>query len=99
MSEPALFGNDLFGEPIKQASRGKLADEFLVPPFTVLNAREGWWQERKAAWLALGIRSELGRGGQAGQNLTMSATIQALKPCADQALKNSQRDGYGKPLG
>jgi hypothetical protein len=28
----------------------------------VLNAREGWWQDRKRAWLAIGIQSELGRG-------------------------------------
>jgi ParB-like chromosome segregation protein Spo0J len=41
----------------------KLADRFGIPPFTVLNAREGWWQERKRQWLALGIQSELGRGG------------------------------------
>ena len=41
----------------------KLADKFLVPPFSVFNAREGWWQERKKAWLALGIKSEEGRGG------------------------------------
>lgn len=40
----------------------KLADRFGVPPFSVLNAREGWWQDRKRAWLALGIQSELGRG-------------------------------------
>jgi DNA modification methylase len=39
-----------------------LSEKFGVPPFTVLNAREGWWQDRKRAWLALGIRSELGRG-------------------------------------
>lgn len=39
----------------------KLADRFLVPPFSVLDARQGYWQERKRAWLALGIRSELGR--------------------------------------
>jgi hypothetical protein len=25
----------------------------MIPPFSVLNARGGWWQERKAAWLAL----------------------------------------------
>jgi ParB-like chromosome segregation protein Spo0J len=43
-------------------SVGSLADRFGVAPFSVLNAREGWWQERKRAWLALGIRSELGRG-------------------------------------
>lgn len=34
----------------------------MIPPFTVLNAREGWWQDRKKAWLALGIKSEEGRG-------------------------------------
>jgi DNA modification methylase len=44
---------------------GSLADRFMVPPFSVLNARSGWWQERKRAWLALGIRSEVGRGSGA----------------------------------
>ena len=39
-----------------------LADRFGVVPFSILNAREGWWQNRKRAWLALGIRSEEGRG-------------------------------------
>jgi ParB-like nuclease family protein len=39
-----------------------LADRFMIPPFTVLNAREGWWQDRKRQWIALGIKSELGRG-------------------------------------
>lgn len=40
---------------------GSLADRFLVPPFSVLDARQGYWQDRKRAWLALGIKSELGR--------------------------------------
>jgi hypothetical protein len=40
-----------------------MADKFMLPPFTVLNAREGWWQLRKRYWLSLGIKSELGRGG------------------------------------
>jgi ParB-like chromosome segregation protein Spo0J len=43
--------------------KGNLFDRFMIPPFTVLNAREGWWQSRKKAWLAIGIKSELGRGG------------------------------------
>lgn len=43
--------------------RRGLADRFGVAPFSVLNAREGAWQERKRQWLALGIKSELGRGG------------------------------------
>lgn len=45
----------------EQAHR-TLAERFIVPPFSVLDARQGYWQERKRAWLALGIQSELGRG-------------------------------------
>jgi ParB-like chromosome segregation protein Spo0J len=41
---------------------GSLAERFGVPPFSVLNAREGWWQNRKQAWIGIGIQSELGRG-------------------------------------
>lgn len=65
MSEPAIYGRDLFGDAITPPDRCKLADDFTAPPFSVLNAREGWWQERKAAWLAHGIKSEIGRGGNA----------------------------------
>lgn len=46
-----------------EAARATLAERFLVPPFSVLDARQGYWQTRKQAWLALGIESELGRGG------------------------------------
>ena len=49
-----------------EAPKGNLSDRFMIPPFSVLNAREGWWQNRKRAWLAIGIKSELGRGGGAG---------------------------------
>lgn len=41
--------------------KGSLSDRFLIPPFSVMNAREGWWQDRKRSWLALGIKSEEGR--------------------------------------
>jgi DNA modification methylase len=39
----------------------KLSDRFGIAPFSVLNAREGWWQDRKNTWLSLGIKSEEGR--------------------------------------
>jgi hypothetical protein len=50
-------------EPIteEEATRS-LAERFLVPPFTVLDARQGYWQLRKRAWISLGISSEEGRG-------------------------------------
>lgn len=60
--DKALYGEGFFGEALGGARSGNLADKFMIPPLTVLNAREGWWQERKRAWLALGIQSELGRG-------------------------------------
>lgn len=59
-----------------------LADRFGVPPFDVIDARTGWWRDRKAQWLALGIRSEIGRsgakpgGGEAGQGKDAYLTAQ-----------------------
>lgn len=54
------------GEPSAGGSiepqRATLAERFGIPPFSVLDARKGWWQDRKRAWIDLGIRSELGRG-------------------------------------
>lgn len=44
--------------------RPSLADRFLISPFDVLDARQGWWQQRKKAWIGLGIRSEVGRSGR-----------------------------------
>lgn len=38
-----------------------LSDRFGLPPFSVLDRRQGTWQDRKRRWLALGIESELGR--------------------------------------
>jgi ParB-like chromosome segregation protein Spo0J len=52
-------------EEVKEV-KGNLSDKFLIPPFSVLNAREGWWQDRKRFWLSLGIKSELGRGEDGG---------------------------------
>ena len=46
-----------------------------MPPFSVLDARQGYWQDRKRAWLALGIQSELGRGeGPCGTTASKRAT-------------------------
>ena len=58
-----LIGTPNTGPPPADEAASSLAERFMIPPFSVLNAREGWWQDRKRAWLALGIKSELGRGG------------------------------------
>ncbi|MEM6560027.1 MAG: site-specific DNA-methyltransferase [Planctomycetota bacterium] len=47
-------------DPDDPAAR-TLTERFLVPPFSVLDARQEYWQQRKREWLSLGIQSELGR--------------------------------------
>lgn len=63
-----LYGTDLFGDPASPTPSGPIAERFLIPPFSVLNAAEGFWQERKRAWLSLGIESEVGRGEDLAYN-------------------------------
>jgi len=38
-----------------------LIETFGIPPFSVFDARQGYWQRRKKAWISLGVRSEIGR--------------------------------------
>lgn len=54
--------DNLFGwqDPIEE-TKASLFDKFIVPPFSVLDRRQGYWQNRKRTWLRLGIKSELGR--------------------------------------
>ena len=51
-----------------------MTDYFIVPPFSVLDTRQGYWQERARQWRSLGIQSELGRG----EDLTFSG-LQKVK--------------------
>lgn len=62
------------GAPDTGEAGPSLAQRFGVPPFSVLDARQGGWRTRKRQWLALGIESEVGRdaalvgGGRAGSD-------------------------------
>ena len=38
-----------------------LADRFIVPPFSILDTRQGYWQDRKRQWKSIGLVSENGR--------------------------------------
>lgn len=67
-------GEDTGGTGIDvQVNHGALSTRFLVPPFTVLSAREGWWADRKRLWLSLGIKSEEGREGLGDTSATPMA--------------------------
>lgn len=73
-----------------RAQLGNLAESFGVPPFTVLTAREGWWQDRKRAWIALGIQSELGRGAAPGGSMQPTINPETGKIC--------RADSKGRPV-
>ena len=61
------FGDDELTEllaPLTERpdiSTGSLTATFGAPPVTLLDSRQGYWQERKRAWLAQGIASLEGR--------------------------------------
>lgn len=56
------FGDSGLGDGSGDAGDTRsLGERFGVPPFSILDARQGYWQDRKRAWLAMGIQSELGR--------------------------------------
>jgi ParB-like chromosome segregation protein Spo0J len=88
-----------------------LADRFMIPPFSVLNAREGWWQDRKRAWIAMGIQSELGRGADVTWNIDTEGNSKPGKyegkraapggsprPAADYGKSKARGDGAGRAL-
>lgn len=40
---------------------GRLSDVFIIPPFSILDSRQGYWVERKNLWKDLGVCNSLGR--------------------------------------
>ena len=52
-----LFGNEIIEDVL-------LRDKFLEPPFSVLDTRQGSWQNRKRKWQSLGMKSEIGRADE-----------------------------------
>ncbi len=79
----SLYGENLFGEEIVPPSRGPVSDDFVFPPFSILDTRSGDWQDRKRAWKSLGIESELGRdagigGLGAGNGLILAGESDAI---------------------
>lgn len=66
-----LYGVDMFGGSAAPKPSGPVAERFLFSPFTVLDAKAGDWQERKRAWMAVGLKSEVGRGDNLAFNISM----------------------------
>jgi len=70
------------------ADNPTLVDRFIVPPFSVLDTRQGYWQLRKLAWVSMGLLGELGRDAAPGGS---------PRPAAN--YKNRRRgDGRGREI-
>lgn len=76
----------------KNAGNGSLQARFGVAPFSVLNAREGWWQDRKRAWLSIGIESEMGRGDNL-LKFSETAMLKKKKPGGETGFARSFNKG------
>lgn len=50
-------------------------DDYVMPPVSVFDARQGEWQARKKEWLALGIRSEIGRDDGLTYHMKLSESV------------------------
>ena len=57
----SISGDDMQNTSVDHA--GNLSKKFVVPPFSVLDARQGYWKERKEAW-----RKKIGDVGQTRKN-------------------------------
>jgi len=96
-----LLNIEMPGMTAEQAHE-TLAERFGVPPFSVLDARQGYWQDRKRAWLALGIQSELGRGdnlqslSESNNQYRYNKTEFFKRAASKTALHDSK--GYASPL-
>jgi len=54
-------GEEDFGKKYEEGESGALRRDYIVPPFSVLDGRAGYWMERKKKWLEIGLRSHEGR--------------------------------------
>jgi hypothetical protein len=69
-----------------------LFDRFMVPPFSVLNGRDGWWMERKQAWIGLGIEGELGREDKPRTWYIAPPGTKAKRPMVDPHAADERRE-------
>lgn len=74
------------------AARPSLLDRFGVPPFSVLDTRQGYWQERKKAWKALGLVESEGREARLTYGVGNTPT-KDLKQSSRKILEATENEG------
>lgn len=56
-----------------EKTKTTLREQFLIPPFSVLDTRQEYWQTRKKQWKSIGIKSEIGRDNKMLKHLKENA--------------------------
>jgi DNA modification methylase len=80
------FGSQFNGiNPTEKEEPVSLTDKFIVPPFSILDTRQGYWQDRKKKWLELGFDSQETREG-------VELIAQSGQSTAIYELKNKMRE-------
>ncbi len=87
MEELSLFDGDEYKYMFIEQQKQSLNDKFIIPPFSVFDTRQGYWQSRKDKWKNLGIKSELGR----------DATTFNMKDWADKRAEEGALKGNNLP--
>jgi DNA modification methylase len=68
---------------------GAMVRDFGAPPFTILDARQGYWTQRKKQWLALGVQGAAGRA----DGLVYNSSVQVPQVYT---LKDALRQDLGR---
>jgi ParB-like chromosome segregation protein Spo0J len=83
----------------RQAAGQSLSERFLIPPFSILDARAAAWQERKGAWKRLGIKSEIGRGNDGDKAARGGLTFNlSSQPISTYRAKNELERDLGEKM-
>lgn len=52
-----------------ETAKSPIKEKFGIPPFSIFDTMQGYWRKRVNEWKSLGIKSELGRGGDLTFNI------------------------------
>lgn len=75
-----------------------LKDRFIVPPFSILDSKQGYWRERVNMWKSIGIKSELGRGDNLTFNPGKTSIYEQKKTNYGKCNPESIGDKYGRKV-
>jgi len=71
---------------------GKLFDNFIIPPFSIFDTRQGYWQERKQKWFDLNLFSDNSR-----KNIKSSGSLSGSIPNF-YSIKNRYEKLFGRKI-